>query len=55
LVANDFLTSKGEEVMAKSSKKKAHQVAGCMPTGKQWAHKKTGKAKTKNLAKLTSK
>ncbi len=40
--------------MAKASKKKAHQVAGCMPTGKQWASNKKTKGKTKNLAKLTS-
>jgi hypothetical protein len=41
--------------MAKKTKKKAHMVAGAIPAGKQWAHKKHGKAKTKNLAKLTSK
>jgi hypothetical protein len=39
----------------KSSKKKAHLAVACMPKGKQWAHKKGGKTKTKNLAKLTSK
>ena len=48
--------SKGETVMAKKgSKKKAHLAIHELPKGKQWAHKKTGRAKTKNLAKLTSK
>jgi hypothetical protein len=41
--------------MAKGSKKKAHQVAGCMPEGKQWAAKKTkGGKKSKVLAKLSN-
>ena len=39
----------------KGSKKKAHLAIHELPKGKQWAHKKTGRAKTKNLAKLTSK
>jgi len=40
--------------MTKKSKKAAHQVAGAMPEGKQWAHKKGGKKKSHNLAKLTT-
>jgi hypothetical protein len=40
--------------MAKKSSKKAHQVAGCMPAGKQWGGKTKGGKKTKVLAKLTS-
>jgi hypothetical protein len=40
--------------MANKKSTKAHLAIHAMPTGKQWAHKKGGKAKTKNLAKLTS-
>lgn len=40
--------------MAKSAKKKAHLAIHELPKGRQWAHKGTGKKKTKNLAKLTS-
>ena len=39
----------------KGNKRKAHLAVHDLPTGKQWAHKKGGKAKTKNLAKLTCK
>ena len=40
--------------MAKRGKKKAHLAVHELPKGRQWAHKKGGKKKTKNLAKLTS-
>lgn len=40
--------------MAKKKSTKAHQVAGCIPSGKQWGGKTKGGRKTKNLAKLTS-
>jgi len=39
----------------KKGSKKAHLAVHTIPSGKQWAHKKGGKKKTKNLAKLTSK
>jgi len=47
-------TRKGETVMKKGTKKKAHLAIHELPKGHQWAHKKGGKKKTKNLAKLTS-
>ena len=42
-------------VTKKGAKKKAHLAIHEMPKGRQWGHKKTGKANTKNLAKLCTK
>jgi hypothetical protein len=54
-VTTSGANAKEKKLMAKKKSTKAHLAVASMPKGRQWAHKKTGKAKTKNLAKLCTK